>query len=113
MDEGGRLSNREIRITLDDEPPRLLRHDLRLRVENETRVADIEIETSDLSGQQRSVPITVRAGATVIGGRVSLSGYRGYVYTGTVVIPNGYTGPVSLHSVELKDYLGNRVLIEF
>lgn len=113
MDEGGRLSNREIRITLDDEPPRLLRHDLRLRVENETRVADVEIETSDLSGQQRSVSITVRAGATVIGGRASLSGYRGYVYTGTVVIPNGYTGPVSLHSVELKDYLGNRVLIEF
>lgn len=106
-DEVRNLTILERTVTRDADPPTLTLIDI-----TPTRVTDggrvyVRVQAEDPSGLVRAAPFTLAVGEFSYDGLLVLSRGDG-TYNGAVAIPPGTSGRVTLQSLILEDYFGNR-----
>lgn len=94
-------------VSLDQEPPALLAHQLSTDRVSPGEPFTIEVQATDPSGLKQAAPFTVRIGATPYSDFLRFN-RASNSYQATVVPPQGASGRLALTEVELEDYAGNR-----
>jgi len=106
-DFAGNTSILEKQVLLDKEAPKLLAHKLIPQASTDGRLVQVVVSAQDESALKRSAQFTVQAGSFV---------YTGYLifnpatqaYEELVKVPKDAPATISLKSVVLEDYHGNR-----
>ena len=107
VDFAGNASTLEKQILLDNEAPKLLAHKLTPRVTADGRVVHVVVSAQDQSALKRSAQFTVQAGSFVYTGYLIFN-QATQAYEELVKIPKDAPATITLKSVVLEDYYGNR-----
>lgn len=107
VDFAGNASTLEKQILLDNEAPELLSHKLIPQVSADGRVVQVVVNAQDQSALKRSAQFTVQAGSFVYTGYLIFN-QATQAYEEFVKVPKDALGTITLKSVVLEDYHGNR-----
>jgi hypothetical protein len=107
-DEAGNQALWQRQVLLDSEAPRLLGYVLTPTYASGGDTVRIEIKASDSNGLKAGGHYSLRVGEEIISAYLRLCPAR-TCYHGEVRLPANAKGKITLHSISLEDYAGNRL----
>jgi hypothetical protein len=99
-------------VFLDRDPPELLDHTIAARPGSGGRTLDLSVRAVDASGLKRVAHYSLRVASATVTGTLLLDPLT-QTYRGVTTLDRPPQGPVTLDSLVLEDYSGNRQVFRF
>lgn len=111
-DAVGNVRVERYEVGLDQEPPAVTGHQVVPAQARGGAPLRIEVTAQDASGLRKVAPFRLQVGGVEYADLLELSGAGG-IYRKTVLLPREAVGAVTLKTVEVEDYAGNKARVTF